>query len=74
MSAVHRGVESCTEPNPFAERQTDDINPYVQIKRNERSTGDSQHLTHHVFKDKGERFSRVDDVVEQDNVGVFQAF
>lgn len=29
---------------------------------------------HHVFEDKGQRLTGVDDVVEDDDVGVFQTF
>jgi len=32
----------------------------------------SQAPPHHIFKDEGERLSGVDDVVQQDDVGVLQ--
>lgn len=31
------------------------------------------HQAHHVFKDKGQGLAGVDDVVEDDDVGVFEA-
>lgn len=30
--------------------------------------------THHIFKDKGQRLARVDNVVQRDDVAVFQFF
>lgn len=69
MSADLRGAGSGTDPGPSAATEGEDVSSHRRTVEQQVKPG-----SHHEFKDEGQRVGGVDDVVEQDHVGVFQTF